>query len=152
MGTSADRAWKAFERNVAKRIGGQRWISDKGSNAPDIKHERLSPEVKYRSEKGAYIKATLRDAIAQARRNALPGKPWVVIAKERGQADDEALVVMDLAGFSTLLEIEPAVWTRPYFQVFTGPMVKDIPPYDGRFDGLIKEILAEGQEGDNTLE
>lgn len=94
----SDRTWKRMEREVAHILGGKRWLSEKGSNAPDIKHPHLSPEVKYRQK--LPLRQEVRDWIAQAERNALPNKPWVVVMKERGMPTKDSYVVMRLEDFA----------------------------------------------------
>jgi hypothetical protein len=97
-----DAAWKRWEREVAELIGGTRWLSEKGSNAPDVKHELLSPECKYRSDTtDPFFKAALHDAIEQAKANALPRKPWAVFVKRRRQSG--GYVVMDAEDFGRLI-------------------------------------------------
>lgn len=101
----SDRAWKVFERQVAKAIGGERWL-ERGTGTPDVFHPLLSPECKYTENKlgKKYTRGLLTKAIEQAKRNAIPGKPWVVCLKEKGMNINDTLVVMDMAGFSQLLK------------------------------------------------
>ena len=100
-----DAAWKQFERQVARLLDGERWIRE-GSNTPDVRHPFLSPEVKYRKT-DVFTKAALRDAIAQAKRNERPGKPWCVIYKTRGQSVEDALVTMSLSDFAGIIRRLP---------------------------------------------
>ena len=62
----ADRAWKVFERQVAKRLHGKRWL-ERGDGTPDVNHPLLSPECKYTEGTlgKKYIRGLLTKAIDQ---------------------------------------------------------------------------------------
>lgn len=67
-----------------------------------MKHDLLSPECKYRSDStDPFFKAATRDAIEQAKANALPNKPWAVFLKRRGMTG--GYVLMDVADFGRII-------------------------------------------------
>ena len=90
----ADRPWKRAERQAAAALGGVR-SGPTGRNSPDVSGVELSPEVKYQK------RYALRAAdLAQARANALPGKPWCLILKQHRTRG--ALVIMELDTFKDI--------------------------------------------------
>lgn len=90
----ADKAWKACERRVAKYINGERVpiTGRQRGDAPDIKHNWLSVEVKYRKTTPEWIKDAMRQAKASARGNQTP----VVIICEKGQDVGRAWALFEL--------------------------------------------------------
>lgn len=90
----ADRTWKANERAIAKRLGGQR-VGNRGSNTEDVAHRWLSIEVKSRRA----LPAWLLEAVAQARRNSPPSRLPVVVLHQVGQRHANDLVVLTLGDF-----------------------------------------------------
>jgi len=94
--------WKATERALAARLGGQR-VPVSGrvrGDAPDIAHPRLSLEVKHR----ASLPAWLREAMAQAVACAGPHQIPVAILHEHGSRHDGDLWMLRLADLAALLE------------------------------------------------
>ncbi len=89
-----DKTWKASERALAKRLGGQR-VGTRGTNTEDISHAWLSIEVKTRRALPAWLLA----AVAQARRNAPPSRLPVVVLHQVGQRHDGDLVMLRMADF-----------------------------------------------------
>ncbi len=86
--------WKANERAIAKRLGGQR-VGATGRNTEDVSHDWLSIEVKTRRRLPAWLLA----AMAQARANAPAGRLPVVVLHQVGRHHDNDLVVLRLADF-----------------------------------------------------
>ena len=84
--------WKAIERRVARKLGGQR-VGCTGRDTPDVVTELADVEVKYRATLPLYLKA----AMAQAVRNAADGKLPLLVLAERYQRD--MLVVLRLSDF-----------------------------------------------------
>lgn len=119
-------------------IGGTRWLSEKGTNAPDVKHDLLSPECKYRSDTtDPFFKAALTDAIEQAKANALPHKPWAVFVKRRGHTD--SYVVMGAKAFGRLIR-ELLLHLEEYGHI--DPDYKP-EPYEWGKDPLMDMIMKE---------
>lgn len=89
-----DKAWKACERRVAKYINGTRVpVSGRTrGDKPDIDHNFLAVEVKYRKE----IPEWLKDAMRQAEAAAMPRQLPCVILVEKGQDTGEALICFRL--------------------------------------------------------
>jgi molybdopterin synthase catalytic subunit len=103
----ADKPWKACERAVAKRLGGQRVpITGRGrGDAPDVAAEGLAVEVKERRQLPQWI----REAGEQAKAAAKVGELPVVILHELGRRHDGDLVLMVLSDFEAwLLGRQPA--------------------------------------------
>ena len=91
----ANTTWKASERAIAKRLGGQR-VGNRGRNTEDVAHSWLSVEVKSRRQ----LPAWLLNAMAQAERNAPAGRLPVVVLHQVGQRHDGDLVVLRLGDFT----------------------------------------------------
>lgn len=84
--------WKRVERDVAKRVGGERVpVSGRQrGDAPDIRHEHLSLEVKHRKA----LPAWMHDAMRQAEASAKPGQlPMAVFHGERMRVDQSFVMV-----------------------------------------------------------
>lgn len=90
--------WKAVERAIAARLGGQR-VPVPGrhnSEAPDIEHEWLAIEVKHRNNMPMWIAKAMKQAIAsQKSEQQLP----IVVLHEKNKPYDEANVVIRLSDF-----------------------------------------------------
>lgn len=86
------RAFKDTERRIAHRLGGQRTGHLGGA---DVVSDWLIVEVKHKKTIPAWIKG----AIAQAKRNAQPGKLALVVLHEHGQRSDQDIVLLTLADF-----------------------------------------------------
>ena len=90
----ADKIWKAFERRIAKYIGGERVpVSGRArGDKPDIDHSWLSVECKYKQR----LPFWLHDAMAQAEASAMPRQLPCVILGERGKETGESFIVFRL--------------------------------------------------------
>lgn len=89
-------AWKRTERDVAKKLGGQRTSkAGQGTNAPDVETESWSIEVKHRQD----LPLWLSKAMAQAARNASDGKLPLVVLHESGRRHVDDLVMLRLGDF-----------------------------------------------------
>jgi len=83
-----DKTWKAFERRVAQRTGGERIpVSDRRTPL-DVKHPYLGIECKYRKKISKFIK----DAMAQAIRGSGEDLIPTVILGEYNNSEMQALV------------------------------------------------------------
>jgi hypothetical protein len=83
-----DKTWKAFERRVAQRTGGERIpVSDRRTPL-DVKHPCLGIECKYRKKISKFIK----DAMAQAVRGSGEDLIPTVILGEYNNSEMLALV------------------------------------------------------------
>ena len=83
-----DKTWKAFERRVARRTGGERIpVSDRRTPL-DVKHPYLGIECKYRKKISKFIK----DAMAQAIRGSGEDLIPTVILGEYNNSEMLALV------------------------------------------------------------
>jgi len=84
--------WKSVERRIARELGGER-VGILGRE--DVRHDRLSVEVKTRRELPRFIVR----AYGQAADNARAGKAPVLILKERGKRYADCLCILRLADF-----------------------------------------------------
>jgi hypothetical protein len=93
----ADKTWKAVERQIARRLGGQRVpITGRArGSAPDVDHPWLSIEVKHRKR----LPQWLLDALDQARAAANDQQLPIAVLHENGRRFSDAIVVMRLADF-----------------------------------------------------
>lgn len=92
-----DKPCKQNERALAKYIGGERIpVPGRASgDAPDIKHNWLSVEVRLRMRIPSWIK----EGIAQAKKSAMGKQMPVLIIREKFQKVDDALICMTLKEF-----------------------------------------------------
>lgn len=93
----ADKAWKRCERRVAKYIGGERVpiTGRQRGDVPDVKHNWLSVEIKYRAK----LPRWLYEARSQAEAAAQPRQLPVQIYVERGMDVKDAFIVCRLSDF-----------------------------------------------------
>ena len=96
-----DKSWKAFERRVAKFVGGQRRGADflnreRGGGKDDVVHPTLSVECKLLS---SVSYCDLLNAAKQAEKNCGDGKLPLAIVKKKGAQDKDALVILRLERF-----------------------------------------------------
>lgn len=89
--------WKHTERTIAQRLNATR-TGNTGTATADAANAWLAIEAKHRAE----LPAWLKDATAQAQRNAGPGQLPIVVLHEAGGRHDGDLVVMTLADFQRL--------------------------------------------------
>ena len=92
-----DRPWKATERAIAERLGGERVpiTGRQRGDVPDVAHDWLSIECKHRQALPAWLKGALAQARAAARGSQLP----VAVLHEAGSRHDGDLVVLRLSDF-----------------------------------------------------
>jgi len=89
-----DATWKMCERQVARRLGGER-AGPQGA-ASDVNHPWLSVEVKHRQG----LPEWLKDAMEQAARNCTDADRLpIVVLHESGQRYGQSLVMMRLDDF-----------------------------------------------------
>jgi hypothetical protein len=92
-----DKAWKRFERRVADFIKGERVpITGRArGSAPDVEHNWLAVECKYRQS----IPEWLKDAMRQAVASAMPRQMPVVILGEKGKDINDAFFIVRARDF-----------------------------------------------------
>ena len=98
-----DRAWKAAERSIAKRLGGKR-SGPRGVAVGDVIAPGIVAEVKERKQLPAWLTGAMQQAMKAARDGqgvCAPQLP-IVILHVLGQRHDNDLVVMRLADFQAL--------------------------------------------------
>jgi len=96
----SDKAWKRWERQIAKYIGGgAKRVPITGrqrGDAPDIQHDWLSVECKYTSKGLPQLWHTAR---AQSEASARPRQLPVQIYAEKGMNVGECFIMMRLSDF-----------------------------------------------------
>jgi hypothetical protein len=92
-----DKAWKACERRVARYIGGLRKpiTGRQRGDAPDVEHNWLGVEVKYRKKLPDWIKDAMSQAKAASRQSQMP----VVIICEKGEEIGKCWILTELGEF-----------------------------------------------------
>ena len=99
-----DKPWKAFERRVAKSIGGRRRGTDHTDSYEDVEHSIFSVECKLLA-KVSY--ADFLAAAKQSERNAPKDKIPIAILKKKQKRDSDALVVMRYETFLSHINSQP---------------------------------------------
>ncbi len=93
----ADKPWKVHERETARRLGGTR-SGPTGRQGPDVVGLPVfAPECKSRKRP---LPGEIREALAQARRNAGPGQLSLVVWHTQGERHDDDVVMLRLADFT----------------------------------------------------
>ena len=93
MSDMADKSWKAFERRIAKRVGGKRIPVTGERDGADVVAPAFVYQCKLRRGLPTYLKGWLRGIVAAGARKDSTG---VVIWKTPGARDDDAVVVLRL--------------------------------------------------------
>jgi len=93
-----DKLWKATERVIARRLGGQR-LGAVGIAGPDVVTDSLAIEVKQRKRLPAWLSGAMEQAVGAASGERIP----VVILHQTGQRHDADLVVIRLLDFQARL-------------------------------------------------
>ena len=89
-----DRAWKAFERRIAQRVGGKRIpITGERDGADVVGGGPFVYQAKLRKGVPSYLKSWLRGIVEAGERS---GSTGVVVWKQPGARDDDALVLLRL--------------------------------------------------------
>ena len=96
----ADFAWKAFERRLAKRVGGKRIpVTGERNGADVIGGDPFVYQCKLRRGVPSYLREWLRGIVSAGERR---GSVGVVIWKQPNARDDEAVVVLRLRDWQDL--------------------------------------------------
>ena len=93
-----DKAWKSFERRVAKYIGHAERIPVSGRQrgyAADISHYWLGIECKYRKQLPEWLKDAMRQARASCNQHQMP----IVIIGEKGDHVGNAWAMVPMSEF-----------------------------------------------------
>jgi GAF domain-containing protein len=90
----ADKTWKAVERQIARRLGGQR-VGVTGRSTADVIGAWFVAEIKYRKT----LPQWLKDALAQARAAANDQQLPIAVLHESGQRFSDAIIMLRLADF-----------------------------------------------------
>lgn len=97
----ADKPWKAFEREIAKTLGGRR-TGPRGFGLPDVSDIPIAVECKH------VAKLSVRTAwLDQASSNSKGKKPWALIVREKpgtGGGRARTIVVMDFDQWKIMYE------------------------------------------------
>jgi hypothetical protein len=92
--------WKETEREVARRLGGQRVpVSGRGrGDQPDVQHDVYSIEVKHRKTLPGWLHRAMAQAIAAQRGSQIP----LVILHQTGRPHSENFVAIRLGDWCDL--------------------------------------------------
>ncbi len=93
----ASQAWKAHERRIATKLGGQRLGATGVSNA-DVETAQFCVEAKHRQSLPVWLSTALVKVRAHAKKQ---GKTGVVVLHESGRHD--SLVLLSLTDFERLI-------------------------------------------------
>ena len=94
-----DKSWKAFERRLARRVGGKRIPVTGERDGADIDAGPFVYQAKLRRGVPSYLRGWLRGIVkAGARKDSI----GVVIWKQPNARDDDAVVVLRLADWQAL--------------------------------------------------
>ena len=88
-----NKSWKAFERRVAKRVGGRRIPVAGERDGADVVAGPFVYQAKLRRGMPSYLREWLRGITAAGERSGTTG---VVVWKAPGARDDDAVVVLRL--------------------------------------------------------
>lgn len=93
--------WKAVERAIAQRLGGQRVpiTGRQRGSAPDVAHEEFGIEVKHRKALPSWLLDAMDQAVACSGDGA---KLPVVVLHQAGQRHDNDLIVLRLKDFEEI--------------------------------------------------
>ena len=95
-----DKAWKAFERRLARRVGGRRIpVTGERDGADVIADGAFCYQAKLRRGLPSYLREWLRGIVAAGGRKNATG---VVVWKAPREKDDEAIVILRLADWQAL--------------------------------------------------
>ena len=95
----ADKAWKAFERRVAERVGGRRIPVTGERDGADVVSEKFVYQAKLRRGLPSYLREWLRGIVSAGERKNSIG---IVIWKSPRALDDDAVVVLRLKDWQAL--------------------------------------------------
>ena len=90
----ADRSWKAFERRVAKRVGGRRIPVTGERDGADVDAGQFVYQAKLWRWLPSYLRDWLRGIAAAGERKNATG---VVVWKAPREKDDDVIVILRLA-------------------------------------------------------
>ena len=95
----ADKSWKAFERRIAKRVGGRRIPVTGERDGADVIAGPFVYQAKLRRGLPSYLQDWLRGIVAAGERSGTTG---VVVWKAPRALDDDAVVVLRLKDWQAL--------------------------------------------------
>lgn len=123
---TARSTWKGFERRCAARLGGKRIpVTGVDRHGADVEHAIFSYQCKLRRGMPSYLREWLTGIVGTAKVNNRIG---VVIWKEPGKRDDEAVVVLRLKDWQDLHGVPvdaPSCPGGPCYDVCSGCGGKD---------------------------
>ena len=95
-----DKSWKAFERRIAKRMGGKRIPVTGERDGSDVDAGPFQYQCKLRRGVPSYLREWLRGIVAAGERSG--GATGVVVWKAPNARDDDAVVVLRLKDWQDL--------------------------------------------------
>ena len=95
-----DKAWKAFERRIAKRVGGRRLACTGEKDGVDVDAGPFVYQAKLRRGLPSYLRSWLSGIVEAGERS--DGATGVVVWKAPNARDDDAVVVLRLKDWEAL--------------------------------------------------
>ena len=114
-----DQSWKAFERRVAKRVGGRRIPVTGERDGADVVAAPFVYQTKLRRGVPSYLREWLRGIVAAGERC---GSTGVVVWKQPGALDDDAVVVLRLRDWQDWHGCETLQNEKPVGSESDGPV------------------------------
>ena len=115
-----DKAWKSFERRIAKRVGGRRIPSTGEKEGVDVDAGPFVYQAKLRRGMPSYLKDWLRGIVAAGERKG--GSTGVVVWKAPNARDDDAVVVLRLRDWQDWHGVEDTGSEKPAGTESDGPL------------------------------
>ena len=106
----ADKSWKAFERRLARRVGGRRIPVTGERDGADVIAGPFVYQAKLRRGLPSYLRDWLRGIVAAGERSG--GATGVVVWKAPRALDDDAVVILRLADWQAWHGDEQALTGR----------------------------------------
>ena len=95
----ADKSWKAFERRLAKRLGGKRIPVTGERDGADVIAGPFCYQAKLRRGVPSYLRSWLRGIVSASERK---GSIGIVVWKAPNGRDDDAVVLLRLKDWADL--------------------------------------------------
>ena len=95
----ANKSWKAFERRLAKRVGGKRIPVTGERDGADVVAGPFCYQAKLRRGMPSYLREWLRGIVAAGGRSGTIG---ILVWKAPNARDDDAVVVLRLKDWASL--------------------------------------------------
>ena len=124
-----DKAWKAFERRLAHRVGGKRIPVTGERGGADVSAGSFVYQAKLRKGVPEYLRDWLRGIVAAGERS---GSTGVVVWKAPHARDDDAVVVLRLRDWQDWHGVEDTESEKPAGRIRRASICSRAKPGTGR--------------------